>query len=103
LHRAGHCASLRTIQRKARAMTSDRLTLTMADGIAEVALNRPDKLNAMDEAMFDALSTAGRELARRDGLRAVILRGEGRGFCAGIDTALLMQFATGWTSCASRS
>ena len=75
-------------------MTSDRLTLTMADGVAEVALNRPDKLNAMDEAMFEALSEAGNDLAGEKRLRAVILRGEGRGFCAGLDTALLMQFAT---------
>jgi len=74
-------------------MSHDRLTLTQKDGIAEVALNRPDKINAMDEAMFAALSQAGRELARTDGLRAVILHGKGRGFCAGIDTGLLMSFA----------
>ncbi len=72
---------------------SDRLTVTVTGGIAEVALNRPDKLNAMDEAMFDALSQVGRDLAAQKGLRAVILHGIGRGFCAGIDTALLMEFA----------
>jgi enoyl-CoA hydratase/carnithine racemase len=72
---------------------TDRLTITRADGIAEVALNRPEKLNAMDEAMFDALSQVGRDLAADEGLRAVILHGQGRGFCAGIDTALLMSFA----------
>lgn len=71
----------------------DRLSITLADGIAEVALNRPDKLNAMDEAMFAALSQAGRELAEVPGLRAVILHGSGKGFCAGIDTGLLMAFA----------
>ena len=75
-------------------MTTDRLIVTRTDGIAEVELNRPDKLNAMDEAMFDALSATGRELARDEGLRAVILHGRGRGFSAGIDTGLLMSFAT---------
>lgn len=71
----------------------DRLSITIADGIAEVALNRPDKLNAMDEAMFAALSQAGRRLAEMPDLRAVILHGIGKGFCAGIDTAMLMAFA----------
>ena len=74
-------------------MSTDRLTVTRAGGIAEVALNRPDKLNAMDEAMFEALSATGRQLAREEGLRAVILHGQGRGFCAGLDTGLLMSFA----------
>ena len=74
-------------------MITDRLNVTVANGIAEVALNRPDKINAMDEAMFDALSNTGRDLARHEGLRAVILHGQGRGFCAGIDTSLLAQFA----------
>lgn len=74
-------------------MTSDRLSITLENGIAEVALARPDKLNAMDEAMFAALSDAGRELGATAGLRAVILYGQGKGFCAGIDTGLLMSFA----------
>ena len=74
-------------------MTSDRLVITIEDDIAEVALARPDKLNAMDEAMFAALSDAGRQLAGTPGLRAVILYGQGKGFCAGIDTGLLMSFA----------
>lgn len=71
----------------------ERVEITIEAGIAEVALARPDKLNAMDEAMFAALSAAGEKLAGHDGLRAVILHGQGRGFCAGIDTALLMAFA----------
>jgi len=74
-------------------MNSDRLSITIENGIAEVALARPDKLNAIDEAMFTALSEAGRELAATAGLRAVILYGQGKGFCAGIDTGLLMSFA----------
>lgn len=65
----------------------DRVTLTIADGIAEVALNRPDKLNAWDRRMFDAVSAAGLRLKSEPGLRAVILSGAGRAFSAGIDTA----------------
>lgn len=71
----------------------ERVSITIDAGIAEVALSRPDKLNAMDEAMFAALSSAGEQLAGTEGLRVVILHGQGRGFCAGIDTALLMAFA----------
>ncbi len=74
-------------------MTNSRISLSIADGIAEVALNRPEKMNAMDEAMFTALSETGIRLAGEPGLRAVILHGLGAGFCAGIDTALLMAFA----------
>lgn len=71
----------------------ERLAITIEDGIAEVALNRPDKVNAMDEAMFAALSAAGDEMASLIGLRAVILYGQGKGFCAGIDTSLFQVFA----------
>ncbi len=53
-------------------------------GVLEIALNRPDRLNALDEATLEALSRA-LELAENDGVRAVLLRGEGRAFCAGQD------------------
>lgn len=66
-------------------MDESRVRVTVAEGIAEVILNRPDKINAMDMAMFDAISEAGERLKRAPGLRAVILSGAGRGFCAGLD------------------
>lgn len=72
---------------------NDRVTIAIQDGIAEVTLNRPDKLNAFDTAMFAAVSAAGERLRDEPGLRAVILTGAGRGFCAGIDTGMLMEFA----------
>lgn len=72
---------------------NDRVTIEIDGGIAEVTLNRPDKLNAFDAAMFAAVSAAGERLRDEPGLRAIILSGAGRGFCAGIDTALLMEFA----------
>jgi enoyl-CoA hydratase/carnithine racemase len=74
-------------------MSEDRVTIVIEDGIAEVTLNRPDKLNAFDQAMFEQVAAAGDRLMSEPGLRAVILTGSGRGFCAGIDTSLLMAFA----------
>lgn len=74
-------------------MSEDRVTVTITDHVAEVTLNRPDKLNAFDQGMFDAVSEAGERLAGMDDLRAVVLNGAGRGFCAGIDTSLMMSFA----------
>jgi enoyl-CoA hydratase/carnithine racemase len=68
-------------------MTNDRVIIEVADGIADVRLNRPDKLNALDPAMFSALSEASSALADRGGVRAVVLSGRGRAFCAGLDLA----------------
>ena len=74
-------------------MADDRVTLSLGDeGIAQVRLNRPDKMNALDPAMFDALIAAGESLRTMTGLRAVVLAGEGRAFCAGLD---LGSFAAG--------
>ena len=57
-----------------------RVTIEIADAMAEVALNRPDKLNALDPLMFEAIVAAGERLGRAAGLRAVVLTGAGRGF-----------------------
>lgn len=59
------------------------------DGIAILRLSRPEKLNALDHAMFDAILAAGEQLAARTDVRCVILCGQGRGFCAGIDMKVL--------------
>jgi enoyl-CoA hydratase/carnithine racemase len=67
--------------------TAQRVTVTLADGVADVRLNRPDKRNALDPAMFAALVTAGERLASQPGLRAVVLSGAGNDFCAGLDFA----------------
>ena len=72
---------------------ADRVIVTRTGPVAEVMLNRPDKRNAMDWAMFDALAAAGAGLKDADGLRAVILHGAGAAFCAGIDTAMLAGMA----------
>ena len=56
-------------------------------------LNRPEKMNALDRPMFEALVETGRALAADRALRAVVLSGEGRGFCAGLDFASFMAMA----------
>ena len=69
-------------------MSSERVTIELADnGVAQVRLNRPDKMNALDPAMFEAIIAAGEELRTMKGLRAVVLAGEGRSFCAGLDVS----------------
>ena len=74
---------------------SERVTIEIADGVAEVTLNRPDKLNAVDPAMFDAIIAAGEQLSQTAGLRAVVLAGAGKGFCAGLDKARFEAIAGG--------
>ena len=65
---------------------SDRVVVTrLAGGVADVRLNRAEKMNALDIPMFEALVATGAELARDPSLRAVVLSGEGRAFSAGLD------------------
>ncbi|WP_223424651.1 crotonase/enoyl-CoA hydratase family protein [Tateyamaria pelophila] len=61
-----------------------RVTVTYENHIAHVRLTRPDKMNAVDQAMIDAVITAGLEVAASDA-RVCVISGEGEGFCAGID------------------
>ncbi|SPK74191.1 putative Enoyl-CoA hydratase/isomerase [Cupriavidus taiwanensis] len=65
--------------------SNERILVTIEGGVADVRLNRPDKMNALDQAMFDALIETGEQLARLPDLRAVVLSGAGRAFCAGLD------------------
>ncbi len=74
---------------------SDRVRVTSTDGVADVRLSRPEKLNALDPAMFAGLVETGRALAADPSVRAVVLSGEGRGFCAGLDFASFMALADG--------
>jgi len=64
---------------------SDRVTVTIEGGVADVRMNRPEKMNALDAAMFTALIEAGEALKADRRVRAVVLSGEGRAFCAGLD------------------
>lgn len=65
----------------------------LGDGIAKVALNRPDKMNALNLEMFSAIIDSGEILARDNGLRAIVLCGNGNAFCAGLDLNIMGQFA----------
>lgn len=74
---------------------SDRVLVSIADGIADVRLNRPDKMNALDGGMFKGIVEAGESLKGDPAVRAVVLSGEGRGFCAGLDFASFQAMAGG--------
>ncbi|WP_109463948.1 crotonase/enoyl-CoA hydratase family protein [Albibacillus kandeliae] len=63
-----------------------RVSVTYEDHIARVTLTRGDKMNALDDAMVDAILEAGAEVAASDA-RVVVLSGEGKSFCAGLDLA----------------
>src|SRR6185312_16270782 len=65
----------------------DRVSIELKDGVADVRLIRADKMNALDPAMFEGIIEAGVELAKMKGLRCVVLSGEGKSFCAGLDMA----------------
>ena len=65
---------------------NDRVSIELgSDGVAQVRLTRPDKMNALDPEMFARIFEAGQALHEMKGLRAVVLAGEGRAFCAGLD------------------
>uniref|UniRef100_E6VGT4 Enoyl-CoA hydratase/isomerase n=1 Tax=Rhodopseudomonas palustris (strain DX-1) TaxID=652103 RepID=E6VGT4_RHOPX len=64
---------------------NDRVSVTITDGVADVRLVRVDKMNALDAAMFEALVSTTERLAQDKSVRAVVLSGEGKAFCAGLD------------------
>ncbi len=72
----------------------DRITLSIdAHGVADVQLQRADKMNALDAAKFAAISDALAQLQGTKGLRAVVLHGAGKAFCAGLDMASFAAMA----------
>ena len=74
---------------------NDRVAVEITDGVADVRLVRADKMNALDDAMFQALIDTGERLKTEAGLRAVVLSGEGRAFCAGLDMGRFGKMAEG--------
>ena len=74
---------------------SERVVRTIDSGVADVRLNRPDKLNALDGDLILALVEAGARLSRDTAVRAVVLSGEGRAFSAGLDFSGFMAMAGG--------
>lgn len=65
----------------------NRVTIEIANHVAVVTLNRPDKMNALDIPMFRGIIEAAELVEKNDAVRAVVLTGAGRSFCAGIDLA----------------
>lgn len=74
---------------------ADRVTCSVDGGVADVRLNRPDKMNALDAEMFAALVEVGEALRADRSVRAIVLSGEGRGFCAGLDLGSFQAMAEG--------
>ncbi|MCR5880902.1 crotonase/enoyl-CoA hydratase family protein [Phenylobacterium sp. J367] len=74
---------------------NDRVKVDVQDGVADVRMIRTDKMNALDNAMFEALVQTGEALKARSDVRAVVLSGEGRAFCAGLDMGSFGQMASG--------
>jgi enoyl-CoA hydratase/carnithine racemase len=68
----------------------ERLGIDVSDHVATVTLTRPEKHNALDVAMFDAITAAAAKVAVEPGVRAVVLHGEGPSFCSGLDVAGVM-------------
>ena len=66
-------------------MTYDKITLSKAQGLATLTLNAPDKLNAVSRKMIAEIKQAWEEIGADGSVRAVLLTGNGRGFCAGAD------------------
>ncbi len=73
---------------------SDLVTIEIERGVADVRLNRPDKYNAISPEMFQALNDAGSKLINANDVRAVVLSGNGPGFCAGLDMNSFQGMAT---------
>ena len=75
--------------------TAERVSVTLADGIVSVRLTRPDKRNALDPAMMEAIIAAGEQVKSMPGARAVVLSGDGASFCAGLDLGSMRSLAGG--------
>lgn len=65
--------------------TQELVSITVKDQVADVQLRRGDKYNALSPEMFKALIKVGEDLSTRTDVRAVVLSGEGPGFCSGLD------------------
>lgn len=73
----------------------DRISISIDDGVADVRLIRTAKMNALDDAMFAALIEAGQRLAADTAVRCIVLSGDGRAFCAGLDMGNFGKMAEG--------
>ena len=72
-----------------------RVEINIEDGVADVRLVRSDKMNALDERMFNALIEAGEKVSNDPAVRVVVLSAKGRAFCAGLDMGNFANMAGG--------
>ena len=77
---------------------SDFVRITINNGVADVRLNRPDKYNSLSPEMFESVVSAGKSVAENRSIRAVVLSGEGKGFCAGLDFETFTKVASNGNS-----
>jgi len=70
---------------------NDTISYQIENGIAKVTLNRPDKMNALNLELVEALIAAGEAITADNSVRVVVLSGSGKAFCAGIDTEFMMS------------
>jgi len=75
--------------------SENRVSLRLENQVAKVALNRPEKHNALDLEMFHDIAAVQRTLAREKSLRAVVISGSGVDFCTGLDIKALMKDRAG--------
>ncbi|MET0659337.1 MAG: crotonase/enoyl-CoA hydratase family protein [Steroidobacteraceae bacterium] len=73
---------------------NDRVRVDTDTGVAHVRLVRAERMNALDGPMFDALVNAGEQLRQAREVRCIVLSGEGRAFCSGLDKSLITKAGT---------
>ena len=74
---------------------SDLVTVSIAEGIADIRFNRPHKHNSLTLEMFDAINAAAAALADHPAIRVVVLSGNGASFCAGLDFSIMAEMLKG--------
>jgi enoyl-CoA hydratase/carnithine racemase len=84
-------------------MPNQETLYNVADRVATITLNRPDKLNAWTAVMESEVKAAVRDAERDENVRVIVLTGAGRGFCAGADISLLSTVATKGLDSAQRA
>jgi 2-(1,2-epoxy-1,2-dihydrophenyl)acetyl-CoA isomerase len=82
---------------------TDTVRFEVSGPVATITLNRPDRLNAMTEELIGGVLACLEQAAADDAIRAVVLTGAGRGFCAGGDLGAMGEFAGPRTEEASRA
>lgn len=82
---------------------TDTVRFEVSGPVATITLNRPDRLNAMTEELIGGVLVCLEQASADDAIRAVVLTGAGRGFCAGGDLGAMGEFAEPRTEEASRA